>query len=56
MTFYCQGSFLDVLLKLNVTCLLHTVLVCIAHSCGLTAPTALKKFRVAYNNSLRRFM
>ena len=36
-----KESFLDVLLKLNVTCLRHTVLICIAHPCGLTAPKQL---------------
>ena len=41
MPIYCEESFLDVLLKLNVTCLRQTVLICIAHRCGLTAPKQL---------------
>ena len=54
---YCSESSLNVLLVLNVIYLRHTVLIYVMHQCGLTAQkTALKKLKVAYNNSLRRFM
>ena len=54
---YCSESSLNVLLMLNVIYLRHTVLIYIVHQCGSTAQKrAFKKLKVAYNNSLQRFM
>ena len=54
----CSESSLNILLMLNVIYLRHTVLIYYSvHQCGLTAlKQLLKKLKVAYNNSSRRFM
>ena len=54
---YCSESSLNVLLMLNDIYLRHTVLIYIVQQCGFTAlKQLLKKLKVAYNTSLRRFM
>ena len=54
---YCSESSLSILMMLIVIYLRHTVLIYSVHQCGLTAlKQLLKKMKVAYNDSSRRFM